>query len=57
MNWPGEYAGKVKIGKVNIDDQQALAAEYGVSAIPDHAPLQARPGHGTDGRPQEQARA
>jgi thioredoxin len=29
-----EYDGKVKIGKVNIDDQQALAAEYGVRAIP-----------------------
>jgi thioredoxin 1 len=29
-----EYDGKVKIGKVNIDEQQALAAEYGVRAIP-----------------------
>ena len=29
-----EYGGKVKIGKVNIDEQQALAAEYGVRAIP-----------------------
>jgi len=29
-----EYAGKVKIGKVNIDDYQGLAAEYGVRAIP-----------------------
>ena len=29
-----EYDGRVKIGKVNIDDQQALAAEYGVRAIP-----------------------
>jgi len=29
-----EYAGKVKIGKVNIDEQQALAAEYGIRAIP-----------------------
>ena len=29
-----EYEGKVKIGKVNIDEQQALAAEYGVRAIP-----------------------
>jgi len=29
-----EYQGRVKIGKVNIDDQQALAAEYGVRAIP-----------------------
>jgi thioredoxin 1 len=29
-----EYDGRVKIGKVNIDEQQALAAEYGVRAIP-----------------------
>ena len=29
-----ESAGQVKIGKVNIDQQQALAAEYGVRAIP-----------------------
>jgi thioredoxin 1 len=29
-----EYAGKVTIGKVNIDDQQNLATEYGVRAIP-----------------------
>ena len=29
-----EYDGRIKIGKVNIDDQQALAAEYGVRAIP-----------------------
>jgi thioredoxin 1 len=29
-----EYAEQVKIGKVNIDQQQTLAAEYGVRAIP-----------------------
>src|SRR5437016_4299447 len=29
-----EYEGRVKIGKVNIDEQQALAAEYGIRAIP-----------------------
>ena len=29
-----EYDGRVKIGKVNIDDQQTLAAEYSVRAIP-----------------------
>jgi thioredoxin 1 len=29
-----EHAGQVKIGKVNIDQQQGLAAEYGVRAIP-----------------------
>ena len=30
----GEYDGRVKIGKVNIDEDQALASEYGVRAIP-----------------------
>jgi thioredoxin 1 len=29
-----EYSGKVNIGKVNIDDHQSLATEYGVRAIP-----------------------
>ena len=29
-----EYDGKVKIAKVNIDEHQALAAQYGVQAIP-----------------------
>jgi len=29
-----EYGSKVKIGKVNIDEHQGLAAEYGIRAIP-----------------------
>jgi thioredoxin 1 len=29
-----EYDGRVKIGKVNIDEQQGVAAEYGIRAIP-----------------------
>jgi thioredoxin 1 len=29
-----EYDGRVKIGKVNIDEQQNLAAQYGIRAIP-----------------------
>ena len=29
-----EYSGKIKIGKVNIDEQQALATQYGIRAIP-----------------------
>jgi len=29
-----EYDGKVRIGKVNIDNEQGLAAEYGIRAIP-----------------------
>ena len=30
----GEYDGRVRIGKVNIDEDQDLAAGYGVRAIP-----------------------
>ena len=29
-----DYAGKVKFGKVNVDDQPQLAAAYGISSIP-----------------------
>ena len=29
-----EYDGKVKIGKVNIDDHQNLAAQYRINSIP-----------------------
>ena len=29
-----EYTGRVKIGKVDVDQQQTLAAEYGITAIP-----------------------
>src|SRR6266481_2699217 len=29
-----EYQGRLKIGKVNIDEQQALAAEYSIRAVP-----------------------
>lgn len=29
-----EYDGRVRIGKVNIDEEQALATEYGIRAIP-----------------------
>jgi thioredoxin 1 len=30
----GEYNGKVKIAKVNIDDYQQLAINYGINSIP-----------------------
>lgn len=30
----GEYAGKVKVGKVNVDDNQDLAAQFGIRGIP-----------------------
>jgi thioredoxin 1 len=29
-----EYAGRVKVGKVNIDEQQSLATQHGIRAIP-----------------------
>ena len=30
----GEFAGKVKVGKVNVDDNQDLAAQFGIRGIP-----------------------
>jgi thioredoxin 1 len=29
-----EYTGKVRIGKVNVDDHNALAGKYGIQSIP-----------------------
>jgi thioredoxin 1 len=29
-----EYAGKARIGKVNVDEQSSLAAKFGVQSIP-----------------------
>lgn len=30
----GEYEGKVKVGKLNVDENQAVAAKFGVMSIP-----------------------
>ena len=30
----GEYAGKAKVGKLDTDKNQSLAAKFGISAIP-----------------------
>ena len=29
-----EYAGKLKVGKVNVDDESVLAAQFGIMSIP-----------------------
>lgn len=29
-----EYSGRVKVGKVNVDDEQSLAQQFGVMSIP-----------------------
>ena len=29
-----EYEGKVKVGKVNVDEEEELAAQYGIQSIP-----------------------
>ncbi len=29
-----EYAGKARVGKVNVDEQSSLAAKFGVQSIP-----------------------
>lgn len=29
-----EYAGKIKVGKVNVDEEGSLAAEYAIVSIP-----------------------
>ena len=29
-----KYAGKVKVGKLNVDEAQNIAANYGISSIP-----------------------
>jgi thioredoxin 1 len=30
----GEYTGRVKVGKLNIDEHQKVASDYGIRAIP-----------------------
>ena len=29
-----EYEGTLKVGKVNVDDENALASQYGIASIP-----------------------
>ena len=30
----GEFEGKVKVGKLNVDENQVMASEYGIMSIP-----------------------
>ena len=29
-----EYSGKIKVGKVNVDEEESLSREYGIVSIP-----------------------
>jgi len=51
-----EYQGRVRIGKVDVDQESNLAAKYGVQAIPHAVALQKRRGDRADGGGQGQAR-
>jgi thioredoxin 1 len=46
----GTYAGRAKIVKVDVDQNQATALKYHVRSIPDAPPLQGRPGAGDPDR-------
>ncbi|MEO0513653.1 MAG: thioredoxin [Planctomycetota bacterium] len=30
----GDYSGKAKVGKINVDDAQSIAIKYGIQSIP-----------------------
>ena len=54
----GDYAGRIKVGKVDVDAEPELAGAFGVSSDPHAAPAQGRPDRGARRRrpPQGPAR-
>ena len=46
----GEYAGRLKVVKINVDDNPETPARYGVRGIPNLLIIKKRPGQGTDRR-------
>jgi len=40
----GEYEGRIKIGKVNVDEENELAGQHGIASIPRPCVVQGR-GH------------
>ena len=60
----GEYAGKVKVGKLDVDANGSTAMRYNVRGIPTLSAVQGRPGGGAarrrdrqDRRPEDDRRA
>ena len=45
-----EYAGRAKIGKLNVDHNNGTAARYNIRGIPDDSVIQRRPGRRAEGR-------
>jgi thioredoxin 1 len=45
-----DYNGKLRVAKLNIDDNPKVPGEYGIRGIPDPAAVQGRRGRGTKGR-------
>ena len=51
-----ELDGRAKFGKINIDEQSALAGQYGGAGHSDDPDPQGRPSHGTGRGPPQQTR-
>ena len=51
-----EYAGKVTVGKLNVDDNPNTAFKFQIRGIPAHAAVQGRPGRRVGRRPRAEGR-